>query len=243
MAPAASLSIWQRFLSLIGMNEPNQPANPSNLVDKALSSPTSIGAQPVTGILLAAGRGLRFDASGERSKLMHPLDGVPVACHAASQLGQACDQVLAVVRPGQPELQHWLKQFGCTVVQCPDAHSGMGHSLAWGVAEAVRLFDPRAAVLMLGDMPFVSPATITQLIAHSAHPKAIIAPVYQGRRGHPVLFGQHWFEALGRCSGDKGAEHVLKNSRNLTLLEVQDPGVLRDIDTPEDLHPPANLDP
>lgn len=205
------------------------------LLDQALARPLPTGHQPLVGLILAAGRGSRFDETGETNKLLALIDGVPVACHSASALAERCEHRVAVVRPGATALAQWLEQLGCIVVECPDAHSGMGHSLAWGVAQAVKLFDPKALLVALGDMPYVSTSTVARLADIAGSPRALAAPVFEGKRGHPVLFGSHWFETLGRCSGDRGAETVLRNNPSLTLLDVQDPGVLRDIDLPSDL--------
>jgi molybdenum cofactor cytidylyltransferase len=235
MAALGHDSMWQTMLRFIGVSSDRSMNTTGSLLDQALVQQSHGMTQPVVGLLLAAGRGARFDASGQHSKLLAPIDGIPVACHAASRLSESCQHTLAVIRPGADELRTWLERFGCIVVECPDAHSGMGHSLAWGVAHAIRRFDPKALLVMLADMPFISSATIRRVASTAGHPKALTAPTYQGKRGHPVLFGSEWFEALGRSSGDRGAEAVLRNPAGLTLLEVDDPGILRDIDRPEDL--------
>lgn len=231
--------MWKWFQRAVGVTDTHR-RSPPTLLDQALSRPLAAAQQPLVGLILAAGRGSRFDDTGQTNKLLAMIEGLPVACHSASVLAERCQHRVAVVRPGTPVLADWLKQLGCVVVECPDAHSGMGHSLAWGVASAARLFDPKALLVTLGDMPFVQPATVARLADIAGSPKALAAPVYQGKRGHPVLFGSHWFEALGRSAGDRGAEAVLRDNPSLTLLEVSDPGVLRDIDLPTDLPPSPN---
>ncbi|HXK57970.1 MAG TPA: NTP transferase domain-containing protein, partial [Gammaproteobacteria bacterium] len=69
-----------------------------------------------------------------------------------------------------------------------------------------------------------------------AHGAALVAPGYRGRRGHPVGFSADWGERLAALSGDAGARHLLaSHRRELQLLPVADPGVLQDVDTPEEL--------
>jgi molybdenum cofactor cytidylyltransferase len=199
---------------------------------KSKSLPTS--QSKAIGVLLAAGRGARFDPTGNTSKLLQKIDGIPIVCHAAAHLRAACTEVIAIVRPGSSELKLWLRQAGCIVVECPDAHSGMGHSLAWGIAEADRLYNPDIVVVALGDMPFVRPATITQLTSAISPEVQAASPEFMGRRGNPVAFGRSLFEKLGECRGDRGAAAVLEEDQ-LHLVSVADPGVLRDIDSPEDL--------
>ena len=62
-----------------------------------------------------------------------------------------------------------------------------------------------------------------------------MAPSFEGRRGHPVLFGAGWLPALRALSGDEGARAILQTAQRLTLVAVEDPGVLLDVDRPEDL--------
>jgi molybdenum cofactor cytidylyltransferase len=199
----------------------------------AQNSVTSASTKAV-GLLLAAGRGSRFDPSGAKSKLLQTIDGLPIVCHAAATLLATCTNVLAVVRPHSAELKLWLREAGCHVVECADAHSGMGHSLAWGLAEAERLYNPEILVVMLGDMPYVKPATIKTLIYAINDEVQAVAPEFMGRRGNPGVFGKSHFAVLGQCRGDRGAAAVLK-PHEVQLINVPDPGVLNDIDSPADL--------
>jgi molybdenum cofactor cytidylyltransferase len=186
------------------------------------------------GLLLAAGRGTRFDANGKQNKLLAVFKGQSVLMHSAGNLAAAIPNCLAVIRPDAENLRRQLEQAGYRVVECPDAASGMGHSLAWGVAEAMKAFDMQILVVALADMPSVKTETITQLLNHAKHTDEIVAPVYQGRRGNPVVFRAQHFEALSRLSGDKGASQFMKNEK-VALVEVDDPGIHQDIDSPEDL--------
>lgn len=214
----------------------------NNLFSQLKSVPTPVATPaPKTaqdgrsvGLLLAAGRGSRFDPTGKTSKLLQPVKGFPVVCHTAAQLVKACGKVIAVVRPRSHTLRAWLEQAGCQVIECADSHSGMGHSLAWGVAEAERLFNPEVIVVALGDMPFVKANTIASLIAAVDDHHQAVAPEFMGRRGNPVVFGKSHFPLLGRCTGDRGAAAMLKPEA-FHLVTVSDPGVLRDIDSPDDL--------
>ena len=197
-------------------------------------SPNQSASDASVGLLIAAGRSSRFDPSGVNNKLLAPLDGMPVVCHSAKHLAQAVTNRIAVVRPDARVLTDWLSGLGFTVVECPDAHSGMGHSISWGVAEALKHFECERIVVTLGDMPFVQPATIANLIGHSKTTNAVVAPRYQGKRGNPVVFSSDHFEALSRLTGDRGAAHYMTKVA-MQFVDVDDPGILKDIDTPEDL--------
>ncbi len=188
----------------------------------------------VVGVLLAAGRGQRFDASGGSNKLLQTLRGAPVVIHALRSLAAAVDRVVAVVRPDADALQQLLQQAGCEVTVCPDAALGMGHSLAHVFARLQHEDGVRAAVVMLADMPDVQPSTVAALVAATMTPGSVVAPEYRGERGNPVAFGREHFGALAACDGDRGAGPLLK-SLPLRLLPVDDAGVMRDVDTPKDL--------
>jgi molybdenum cofactor cytidylyltransferase len=185
----------------------------------------------IVGILLAAGSGTRFGAH----KLLHPLpDGTPMAVAALRNLAQGVDEVIAVVRPGDTDLMQCLAREKVRVLPCAKADQGMGASLACGVSAAP---DAAGWIIALADMPFVPAEIVCTLAAQLNAGATIVAPAYQGQRGHPVGFGHAFYAALSALSGDQGARHILKqNADRLSLVPSTDPGVLRDIDTQADLN-------
>jgi molybdenum cofactor cytidylyltransferase len=199
----------------------------------------SEGAQRhIAGILLAAGKGARFDPDGKQNKLLQamPPHGDSVALTSARHMLAALPTVLAAVRPGvvgsdAAALAAQLRDAGCKVAACPTAEQGMGATLAFALAQ---LRDADGWLIALADMPHVQPTTITALVAALQRGADIAVPVYQGRRGNPVGFGRKHLEALLNVSGDRGARELLKLHAP-TEVEVDDAGVLRDIDTPPDL--------
>ena len=117
---------------------------------------------------------------------------------------------------------------GAQLAVCPDACSGMGHSLACGVRARS---DAAGWVIALADMPAVSPTTISAVRDALAHGHQSAAPVHRGQRGHPVGFGRACREELLALTGDAGARGVLAAHPPL-LIEVADPGCLLDVDAP-----------
>lgn len=189
-------------------------------------------ASSATALLLAAGRGTRFDPSGLHSKLLAPLaDGTPVACAAARALLTILPHVTAVVRPGAEALAHALNEAGCDVVFSTEAERGMGASLAAGIRATQ---EAEGWIVALADMPWIAPATIEQIARRIDGGASVVAPVYHGRRGHPVGFGAMHREALSSLDGDIGARGLLEGA-NVTTIQVDDAGVLVDIDTRADL--------
>ena len=189
-----------------------------------------------TGILLAAGRGRRFDPAGGRNKLLQRLpDGDPVVVASARKLLATVPRVVAVVPPDDGGVADALRALGCEVTLCPDADSGMGLSLAHAVRYATLAQQNNNGWLVaLGDMPFVDVSTLRALVSAIEDGAGIVAPTFDGRRGNPVAFGARHGAALLALDGDEGARRLL-SSHPVTTVAVLDPGILRDIDTPDDL--------
>jgi molybdenum cofactor cytidylyltransferase len=183
---------------------------------------------PVVGILLAAGSATRFGAA----KLLVPLpDGTPIGIAALENLAAAVDTVVAVVRIGDDALATVLAAHGARVTAFPRAAEGMGESLAWGVRAA-----PAAAawLIALADMPWVQPATVGRIGDALRQGARIAAPTWQGARGHPVGFAASLYAELIALTGDEGAKSVVARHGAFPVA-IEDAGVLRDIDTPQDL--------
>jgi molybdenum cofactor cytidylyltransferase len=192
----------------------------------------------VTGILLAAGRGRRFDPAGLRNKLLQPLaDGEPVVAASARKLLAVVSRVVAVVPPDDGGVGARLSALGCDVTICPDADSGMAASLTHAIRHSLKSGSPSAWLVALGDMPYVDPATLQALAALLAAGAPIAAPVLEGRRGNPVGFGAVHLQALLALRGDHGARGLLQ-ACPVTDIAVTDTGILRDVDVPDDLRRP-----
>ena len=185
------------------------------------------------GILLAAGRGRRFDPQGVRNKLLQPLDdGTPVVVASARHLLSVVSRVIAVVPPQDGGVADALRALGCEVTTCEDADSGMAASLVQAITASLPQAD--AWLVALGDMPYVAPSTLRALLDALVNGADIAAPVFEGRRGNPVAFGARHLPDLLALSGEHGARALLR-SAPVVEVEVDDRGILRDIDTPADL--------
>ena len=182
------------------------------------------------GILLAAGAARRFGGD----KLLVPLaDGTPMGVAACRVLGSSVRRVFAVVRPGDDALAALLAASGAHIVHCPRADEGMGASLACGVAASA---DAGGWVVALADMPWIAHATVRAVVEALEAGASLAAPFHRGQRGHPVGFAAGHREALLALSGDEGARSLLAGAgASLVRIDVDDPGVLRDVDAPGDL--------
>lgn len=184
----------------------------------------------ISAILLAAGLGSRFGGD----KLLHPLpDGTPIGVQAARNLLAAVPDVVAVVRPGDFPLADLLEQEGCHVTVCQHAARGMGASLAHGVGARGHA---DGWVIALADMPLIKSATIEAVVREIEAGRDLVAPAFNGERGHPVGFGRRFGAQLLALDGDAGARDIIfAHQHELTLIECGDPGVLQDVDRREDL--------
>jgi molybdenum cofactor cytidylyltransferase len=190
-------------------------------------------ASLATGVLLAAGTGSRFDPAGLRNKLLAPLPGGRCVAHeAAHRLLLVVPSVIAVVRPGADALAHVLNDAGCDVVFSADAERGMGASLAAGIGAT---HEAESWIVALADMPRIAIATIEAVARAIDEGASLAAPFHEGQRGHPVGFGLAHRDALLALDGDTGARALL-SAHALTRIDVDDPGILRDVDTPADLN-------
>lgn len=186
-----------------------------------------------TVIVLAAGRGSRF-APGPH-KLAAPFEGG--RCVLAATLSQAIASHLHVVVVTTEPFAELARQSVAArdVVVMPEvgagaADVGMGHSISAGVA-----IRPHAAgwLILPGDMPLVQPSTlvaVARLLDH--HP--VVYAQHRGKRGHPVGFGPELYSELLALRGDEGARRLVARYPAFGI-EIDDPGILIDIDTEEDL--------
>ncbi|PSP71167.1 nucleotidyltransferase family protein [Halobacteriales archaeon QH_8_67_27] len=192
----------------------------------------------VAGVLLAAGTSSRF---GEANKLLATHDGDPLVRHAARTLLDAgVDPVVVVVGHEADRVVDALDGLDVTFVCNPDYRQGQATSVRAGI-DAVRdrgdAYDaPDAAVVALGDMPFVDPETVgTLVVAYAAGVGDALAAAYEGTRGNPVLFDRRFFGDLTDVSGDVGGRAILLESDDSARVAVSDSGVRRDVDERSDL--------
>jgi molybdenum cofactor cytidylyltransferase len=186
-------------------------------------------------IVLAAGEGSRFRqvAGADKDKLLADCSGRDgtlrsVIEQTLANLPAALDRRVLVTTEARPQAMRMAQAYGCDIV--PIESTGMGDSIAAGVAACA---DADGWLIVLGDMPFILPSTIERIVAAMAD-DAVSVPVQNGEFGHPVGFGRSFGAGLMALTGDRGARPLFKQGR-VVEVEVDDPGVLWDIDVPESL--------
>ncbi len=183
----------------------------------------------IYGILLAAGDSKRFRGD----KLLASLsNGQTIAENSGRKLGACVDKTIAVVRNHDSILARKLEAIGLEVLCCHDSYFGMGTSLSVAVKYAQ---DAKGLVIALADMPFIQKNTIEKVVRLLSQGKAIVAPSYKGKRGHPVGFNAVFRKELCSLQGDEGARKMFDKYRSqVHIFDCDDPGVLVDIDTRDD---------
>ncbi len=187
----------------------------------------------VAALVLAAGRGTRF---GEEPKLLAELDGRPLVRHVVeAALASRADPVLVVTGHRADAIAAALGDVPVALRHNPAYAAGLSTSLRTGF-EA--LADRASAiVVLLADMPRVTPALIDGLIdAWEAADRPVAAvPVADGRRGNPVLLSRALAPAIGGLAGDTGAGPLLRGMDGVLEVTVAGEGALVDVDTAEAL--------
>ena len=168
-----------------------------------------------TVLILASGRGLRFRAAGGQSHKLQALLGGQ---------GVMARTVESVQAAGLPfHIEHSTH------------HAGMGDSLASAVRATPGL---NGWLILPADMPLVLPTTLVAVASALQSGAGAAQPILEGQRGHPVGFAARHFEHLAALAGEQGARSLLNGLRTageVIEIAVADPGILLDIDTPQDL--------
>lgn len=200
---------------------------PRKMTERRVAASTSIGA-----IVLAAGQSRRM---GDVNKLLIDIDGTPMVRRCVMALASAgIEDVVVVTGHQAAKVEAALAGLNVRFVHNPDFENGQAGSVACGVAA---MDDAHGAALVaLGDMPDISADLVTRLVAdHLALPNShsrISFPVYDGRRGNPVIWGQSFFDDLKTLTGDSGGRQILgSNTAAINSFGWQDDSIHRDIDT------------
>jgi molybdenum cofactor cytidylyltransferase len=190
---------------------------------------------PLEAIVLAAGAGVRFGGA----KLTSPWRGGALMDAALTAALAAPARSVWLVTGADPSVALVARAFAAasgeadrlTLVHAAGHAEGMAASLRAGLAALPP--DAAGVFVFLGDMPRIPREIAPRLAAALSGGILAAAPVFGGRRGHPVLFARALFAELAAVTGDTGARNLLDRlDAGLALIEAPDDGVLFDVDTP-----------
>lgn len=174
-------------------------------------------------------------------KLLLPYGTSTILGSLASALRSGgASPVVIVAAPDDTELQEWARAFGATVAINPDPDRGMLSSIREGIAAlggTARLAQRHEVVLVApGDLPALRPATVAELLWRRAAAGAPLAvPTFGGKRGHPLAIAPDLLPEIETLDLSVGLKELLERHAAAVLeVPVDDPGAVRDVDTPED---------
>jgi molybdenum cofactor cytidylyltransferase len=203
------------------MTRPPKPAEPE--ADR-LESDVTIG-----GVVLAAGAGSRFGGP----KQLAPLHGRPLLEHAVTAMlaVPAIWPVVVVLGAHAEEIRDKVDFGDARPIFCADWANGQSASLRAGVAA---LGQVDAALITLGDQPFITPQVIAGMLDQRSERYDAVRATYRAEPGHPVLIEERVFRWVRDLRGDTGARDLLKrlHVREWDCAHLCDP---TDVDTPEKL--------
>ncbi len=186
----------------------------------------------VVAVVLAAGQSTRM---GEPNKLFLKVGEQSMLRQVVVHLtGSAVSRIFVVTGHDRERVQEELKNDSVTFVHNQEYSKGLSTSLRTALAQLP--VQTNAALIVLGDMPFVDSTVINALIDafDPASQAAICVPTYQGKRGNPVLWGRKYFQEMMEVQGDVGAKHLIGEYEDSVVeVEMDDVSVLTDLDTPE----------
>jgi molybdenum cofactor cytidylyltransferase len=194
-------------------------------------------SQPVV-LLLAAGKSERWRAAGGAGhKLDAMLGDSTVFAHALTlAIASRCEVRVAISKSTPPAAAAMCRMLGINTLLCT---GGMGDVIAQAVRQT---FSESGWLIAPADMPCIRKTTYAALVRALTQPGgnvAIAAPYVGEQRGHPVGFAASLRSELIALTGDTGARSVLAGHA-VTRIDVDDPGILLDIDSPGDLHAAQN---
>jgi molybdenum cofactor cytidylyltransferase len=195
-------------------------------------------------IILAAGSSSRM--GGGRHKLLLPLEGRPVLAHVIDATLASLAHPIVIVLGHQAEHVHTqlithTAYPEIIIVENPDYLQGMSTSMRVGIQEIIsygyrkteRSANVDSVLILLGDQPLITPQSIDALItAWRISGKRIMAPLYAGKRGNPLIFDASLFPELMAVTGDEGGRSVVERQKQeLATIELGDAIANYDVDT------------
>ena len=191
-------------------------------------------AANVAALVLAAGRSTRM---GPVNKLLAPLGSRVMVRAVVEQLeASSVRPIIAVTGHEAGRVGSALAGTGASLVHNPAYREGLSASIRAGLAALPESVE--AALVCLGDMPLVASTHVDKLVAafDPAEGREICVPVFEGKRGNPVLFARRFFEEMTAVRGDVGARHLIGEYEEYVCeVAMDDRAVLVDVDSPQAL--------
>ena len=180
----------------------------------------------VGAIVLAAGFSNRFGSLKLSAELNN---GSTVFEQTLQRIRASVPEYKVITRP---EIAHQLNSVETKLNIFHDAEKGMGSTIAFSIG---LIDDWDACLICLADMPFIQEDTYRRL-ATELTSENIVSPFYEQQAGNPMGFGRKFFPELTQLSGDSGGKPIVQaHKASVVRVRIEEPTILYDIDTPQDL--------
>lgn len=165
-----------------------------------------------------------------RPKLLLPFrDGTVVGSLIQALREGGVSEIVLAVAPGDEALRTWGAEAGVRIAVNPEPERGMLSTILEGISVTG---DRETLVVCPADLPALLPSTVRTVLAQQS-PLAV--PSYQGKRGHPLVISPELIPEIRTLHLDVGLRELLdRHPDRLRIVEVDDPGCVRDVDTPEE---------
>jgi len=226
----AGLAVAPRDLQTLGVGGllAEVPSRPQPRLGE---QPAERQTRVVGAVVLAAGSSQRM---GGENKLLSLLGGRPLIAHVVDALLASAARPIVVVTGHQAaDVRAALAGRAVEFAHNPDFASGLASSLRVGIGAVGAAVD--GALICLGDMPLVTRDHIDALVRafEAAGDHSIYVPTHERKRGHPILWARRHFAEMAALTGDVGARGLLdRYAAEICYVEVGDPGISIDVDTP-----------
>lgn len=182
-------------------------------------------------IILAAGESRRMNAP----KMLLPFNGQTIIEKVIKNVsGSGVDKIMVVLGAGKDDILKVIRKY--TVNHCYNHNymQGMLSSVKCGFRSLPEDFE--AALVFLGDQPMIPAEVVNAVIsAYRSSNKGIIIPVYNRKRGHPLLIDSKYRDEIEKLESKASLRFIAQKFHNdVVEVETKTPGILKDIDTQED---------
>ncbi|WP_435011854.1 nucleotidyltransferase family protein (plasmid) [Tundrisphaera lichenicola] len=191
----------------------------------------------IAALIPAAGLSLRMG----RPKLILPVGGIPLISRVVDALRKGgAGRVIVITppdgSPGASELIEAAQREGAEIVVAPSPPSDMRASIELGLIRLGEGPEPTSVLLTPGDSPGLDSRSVARVVGRATEtPGRIVIPRHDGRRGHPLLLPWPLACLITRLPADLGVNALMTSHADLVeFVETDDPGILDDLDTPED---------
>ena len=190
--------------------------------------------EKIHAVILAGGQSKRM---GTKNKLLVPINGKPmIALTVETIIASKASSVAAVTGFEHQKIQEAIKNSNIEFIHNKNFQNGISSSVVTAIKSAPE--DCSAILIGLGDMPKITVSHINKLIDayNPLEGRAICVPTWKGKRGNPVLWARRFFPEMLQLKGDFGAKELMGKYAELVVeVEMNDNGIVIDIDTPEAL--------